>query len=181
MLIGDWYKSNHSTLKYTLDSGRCLLPDGVLINGRGWNGNTFTVNRGKTYRFRVSNVGLTTSLNIRIQGHRMKLVELEGSHTLQNSYSSFDVHLSQSCSFLVTAESPISLPWTTISPSRLGSLTECLPPLRYDPALQQFLGENRTAGPPPGGPTIQIDSSMNQARSVRYSRFIFLLERCSCP
>ncbi|KAJ0978365.1 hypothetical protein J5N97_013839 [Dioscorea zingiberensis] len=57
-------------------------------------------NNSKTYRFRISNVGLTTCLNIRFQGHTMKLVEVEGSHTLQNTYSSLDVCLSQSYSVL---------------------------------------------------------------------------------
>nr|CAD1819218.1 unnamed protein product [Ananas comosus var. bracteatus] len=94
LLIGDWFKANHTDLKYILDSGRNLpFPDSLLINGRAWNGNTFTVEQGRTYRFRITNVGLSTSLNIRFQGHMMKLVEVEGSHTLQNSFSSLDVHL----------------------------------------------------------------------------------------
>ena len=61
---------------------------------------------GKTYRFRITNVGLATSLNIRFQGHTMKLVEVEGSHTMQTTYSSLDVHLGQSYSVLLTADQP---------------------------------------------------------------------------
>lgn len=61
---------------------------------------------GKTYRFRISNVGLTTSINFRIQGHKMLLVEVEGIHTLQNTYDSLDIHLGQSYSVLVTADQP---------------------------------------------------------------------------
>nr|GMC70577.1 L-ascorbate oxidase homolog [Ipomoea batatas] len=47
MLAGDWFKQNHTALKGTLDDGHELpLPDGILINGRGSNGYTFTVDQG---------------------------------------------------------------------------------------------------------------------------------------
>ncbi|KAE8696741.1 hypothetical protein F3Y22_tig00110647pilonHSYRG00119 [Hibiscus syriacus] len=69
VLAGDWYKRNHYVLRRFLDSGHNLpFPDGLIINGRGWNGYTFTVDSGRTYRFRVSNVGIATSINFRIQG-----------------------------------------------------------------------------------------------------------------
>lgn len=97
VLAGDWYKRGHQRLRHILDGGRSLpAPDGLLINGRGWNGYQFEVDQGKTYRFRISNVGLTTSINFRIQGHIMRLVEVEGSHTVQNAYNSLDLHLGQS-------------------------------------------------------------------------------------
>ncbi|CAA6658181.1 unnamed protein product [Spirodela intermedia] len=151
VLAGDWFKANHTSLKAILDSGRNLpYPDGLLINGRGWNGNTFTVDQGRTYRFRISNVGLTQSINIRFEGHSMKLVEVEGSHTLQNTYSSLDVHLGQSYSVLVTADQPVRDYYIVVS-SRFS--TRCSQPQR------------RT----PGGPTIQIDYSLNQARSIRWN------------
>ncbi|THU61919.1 hypothetical protein C4D60_Mb07t28320 [Musa balbisiana] len=164
LLIGDWFKANHSTLKYVLDSGRDLpFPDGVLINGRGWNGNTFTVQQGRTYRFRISNVGLTESLNIRIQGHAMKLVEVEGSHTLQNTYSSLDLHLGQSCSVLVTADQPAMDYYIVVSTRFTSKVLSTTAILRYSNS------GGTTAGPPPGGPTIQIDWSLNQARSIRWN------------
>ncbi|KAF3598831.1 hypothetical protein F2Q69_00033681 [Brassica cretica] len=44
LLAGDWYKTNHYVLRRLLEAGRNIpFPDGVLINGRGWGGNTFTV------------------------------------------------------------------------------------------------------------------------------------------
>ena len=37
-------------LKGILDSGNDLpMPDGLLINGQGWNGNRFTVDQGKSH------------------------------------------------------------------------------------------------------------------------------------
>ena len=110
VLIGDWYTKSHSTLKKFLDSGRSIArPDGVLINGRiakgdGTDEPLFTMKPEKTYKYRICNVGLKTSLNFRIQGHTMKLVEMEGSHTVQNVYQSLDVHVGQCFSVLVTAD-----------------------------------------------------------------------------
>uniref|UniRef100_A0A0A0K1K9 Uncharacterized protein n=1 Tax=Cucumis sativus TaxID=3659 RepID=A0A0A0K1K9_CUCSA len=44
VLAGDWYSKNHTDLRAILDGGSDLpSPDGLLINGRGLNGNTFTV------------------------------------------------------------------------------------------------------------------------------------------
>ncbi|XP_074570358.1 L-ascorbate oxidase homolog [Curcuma longa] len=154
LLIGDWFKANHTDLRYMLDSGRDLpFPDGLLINGRGQYGNTFTVEQGKTYRFRISNVGLATSLNVRIQGHTMLLVEVEGSHTLQNTYSSFDLHLGQSCSFLVTADQPPKDYLIAVSSRFISTVLSTTAVFRYSNS------GGKSAGPPPGGPTM-IDWSL---------------------
>ncbi|XP_058098418.1 L-ascorbate oxidase homolog [Magnolia sinica] len=162
ILIGDWYKTNHTALKAILDRGKRLrFPDGILINGRGSNGVSFTVEQGKTYRFRISNVGLQNSLNFRIQGHKMKLVEVEGTHTVQTTYSSLDVHVGQSYSVLVTADQPGQDYYIVVS-SRFTN-----PILTATGVLHYSNSAGPVSGPPPGGPTIQIDWSLNQARSIR--------------
>ncbi|KAE9449767.1 hypothetical protein C3L33_18341, partial [Rhododendron williamsianum] len=103
LLIGDWFKTSHKALQQFLDSGKALpFPDGVLINSQTQP--TFTGDLGKTYMFRISNIGLSTSFNFRIQGHTIKLVEVEGSHVVQNTYESLDVHVGQSLSVLVTLD-----------------------------------------------------------------------------
>ncbi|PQQ06227.1 L-ascorbate oxidase homolog [Prunus yedoensis var. nudiflora] len=110
VLIGDWYTKSHTQLKKLLESGRSMArPEGVLINGKSSKGDgkdepLFVMKPGKTYKYRICNVGLKNSLNFRIQGHSMTLVEMEGSHTVQNTYDSFDVHLGQCFSVLVTAD-----------------------------------------------------------------------------
>ncbi|KAL6275100.1 hypothetical protein ACE6H2_018701 [Prunus campanulata] len=110
VLIGDWYTKSHTQLKKLLDSGRSMArPEGVLINGKSSKGDgkdepLFVMKPGKTYKYRICNVGLKNSLNFRIQGHSMTLVEMEGSHTVQNTYDSIDVHLGQCFSVLVTAD-----------------------------------------------------------------------------
>lgn len=164
LLIGDWYNANHTDLRYMLDSGKALgFPDGVLINGRSWNGYTFTVQPGKTYRFRISNVGLATSLNIRFQGHTMKLVEVEGSHTMQTAYSSLDVHLGQSYSVLLTADQP-GLDYPIVVSTRFATKI-----ISTTAILHYTNSAGKAPGPLPGGPTIQIDWSLNQARSIRWN------------
>ncbi|XP_056166007.1 L-ascorbate oxidase homolog isoform X2 [Syzygium oleosum] len=109
VLIGDWYSKSHTELRKYLDAGRPLArPNSVLINGQTGKGKDvkplFTMKPGKTYKYRICNVGLKNSLNFRIQGHQMKLVEMEGSHTVQNTYDSLDVHVGQCYSVLVTAD-----------------------------------------------------------------------------
>ena len=110
VIIGDWYTKSHSTLRKFLDSGRSLgRPDGVLINGKTAKGDgsdapMYTMKPGKTYKYRICNVGLKDSLNFRIQGHSLELVETEGSHTVQNTYDSLDVHVGQCFTVLVTAD-----------------------------------------------------------------------------
>ncbi|XVF40705.1 hypothetical protein PTKIN_Ptkin01aG0136500 [Pterospermum kingtungense] len=164
VLAGDWYKRNHYVLRRFLDSGHNLpFPDGLLINGRGWNGYTFTVDPGRTYRFRVSNVGLTTSINFRIQGHKLKLIEVEGSHTLQNTYTSFDIHLGQSCSFLVTADQ-VPQDYYVVVSSRFTRRV-----LTTTAILHYSNSKKGVSGPVPGAPTFQIAPSVQQARSIRWN------------
>ncbi|KAF2284933.1 hypothetical protein GH714_032678 [Hevea brasiliensis] len=162
ILAGDWFKRNHTDLRAILDGGTDLpFPHGLLINGRGSNGYTFTVDQGKTYRFRISNVGLTTSLNFRIQGHKMLLVEVEGTHTLQNTYDSLDIHLGQSYSVLVTADQPAQDYNIVISTRFTTQVLTTTSILHYSNSA------GSVSGPPPGGPTTQIDWSLEQARSLR--------------
>ncbi|CAN8269389.1 unnamed protein product [Cochlearia groenlandica] len=110
ILINDWYTKSHTALKTFLDSGRILgSPDGVLINGKSGkvgakNEPLFVMKPGKTYKYRICNVGFKSTLNFRIQGHKMKLVEMEGSHVIQNDYDSLDVHVGQCFAVLVTAD-----------------------------------------------------------------------------
>jgi len=164
LLIGDWYKTNHSILRRTLDVGRPLgQPDAVLINGRGLpNQESITVDQGKTYRLRISNVGLSSSLNFRIQGHKMKLVEVEGSHTVQNVYDSLDIHVGQSYSVLVTADQPPQDYYIVAS-------TRFITPVLSTTGIFHYSNsQKQVSGSIPGGPT-EIGWSLNQARSIRWN------------
>ncbi|XVE48788.1 hypothetical protein DITRI_Ditri01bG0030900 [Diplodiscus trichospermus] len=162
VLIGDWFKTDHRQLKATLDGGHKLpFPDGILMNGHGPNGAFFEVEQGKTYRFRISNVGLQNSLNFRIQGHKMKLVEVEGTHTVQTIYESLDVHVGQSYSVLVTMDQAAQDFYIVASTRFTDKMLTTTATLHYSNSNKPV------SGTIPGGPTDQIDWSLNQARSIR--------------
>ncbi|KAL6012548.1 hypothetical protein ACLOJK_003037 [Asimina triloba] len=163
LLIGDWYKYNHKVLRRLLDSGRSLpFPDGILINGQSQS-SSFTGEPGKTYRFRISNVGLSTSFNFRIQGHSLKLVEVEGSHTIQNYYSSLDVHVGQSVSVLVKLDQQPKDYYIVASTRFTRKILTTTAVLHYSNSRASV------SGPLPLGPTYQMHWSMKQARTIRWN------------
>ncbi|OMO56753.1 Multicopper oxidase, type 1 [Corchorus capsularis] len=162
LLIGDWYKTSHKTLQQTLDSGKSLpFPDGVLINGQTQN--TFTGDQGKTYMFRISNVGLSTSLNFRIQGHTMKLVEVEGSHVIQNMYDSLDVHVGQSVTVLVTLNQQPKDYYIVASTRFTRNVLTATAVLHYSNS------QAAVSGPLPVAPVSGFHWSMQQARTYRWN------------
>ncbi|GMP28117.1 hypothetical protein CsSME_00003795 [Camellia sinensis var. sinensis] len=112
--------------------------------------------------FRISNVGLSTAFNFRIQNHTMKLVEVEGSHVIQNTYDSLDVHVGQSLSVLVTLDqSPKD--YYIVASSRFTKHV-----LIATAVLHYTNSQTQVSGPVPAGPTYQIHWSMKQARTLRY-------------
>ncbi|OMP05441.1 Multicopper oxidase, type 1 [Corchorus capsularis] len=113
VLIGDWYLKSYKEIRSMLKNSTMaydISPDKMLMNGKGSSIDadskifeTFTVTKGKTYRFRISNVGTAWSFNFAIKEHKMVLVEVEGSYVNQITVENLDVHVGQSYSVLVTA------------------------------------------------------------------------------
>ncbi|GAA0162278.1 oxidase [Lithospermum erythrorhizon] len=162
LLVGDWYVAGHKALQRTLDSGKSLRsPDGLLINGQAQG--TFSGDQGKTYMFRISNMGLSTSINFRIQGHQMKLVEVEGSHVLQAMYDSLDIHVGQSVSILVTLNQP-SKDYYIVASTRFTK-----PVLTVTGVLHYSNSHTPVSGPVPPAPSGQMHWSMQQARTYRWN------------
>ncbi|KAK8948828.1 Monocopper oxidase-like protein SKU5 [Platanthera zijinensis] len=182
IFIGDWYTKDHKELRKILDEGSELgMPDGVLFNGLGpfrYNESivpggivhaTINVEPGKTYRLRVHNVGISTSLNFRIQNHNMLLVETEGSYTVQQNYTSMDIHVGQSYSFLVTMDQNASSDYYVVASARF--VNETIRKQVTGVAILHYSNSQGSAsGPLPDGP-IEDDTyfSMNQARSIRWN------------
>nr|KJB37594.1 hypothetical protein B456_006G212500 [Gossypium raimondii] len=183
ILIGDWYTRNH-TVSEALDAGKGLgMPDGVLINGKGpyrYNDTLVpdgieyeTINvhpGGKTYRLRVHNVGISTSLNFRIQSHNLLLAESEGSYTVQQNYTSLDIHVGQSYSFLLTTDQNASSDYYIVASARFVNESQWkrvtgVAILRYSNS------KGKASGPLPDPPQDDFDKtfSMNQARSIRWN------------
>ncbi|KAJ0257460.1 Aldehyde dehydrogenase domain-containing protein [Hirschfeldia incana] len=160
VLIGDWYKTDHKALRAQLDNGGKLPPpDGILINGLS-SGATLNIQPGNTYRLRISNVGLQNSLNFRIQNHEMKLVEVEGTHTLQNVYSSLDVHVGQSYSVLITANQPAKDYYIVVSSRFTPKVLTTTGVLHYNNSA------GPVSGPIPAAPA-GMSWSFSQARTIR--------------
>ncbi|XP_052185030.1 monocopper oxidase-like protein SKU5 [Diospyros lotus] len=181
IMIGDWYTQNHSALRATLGAGEDLgMPDGVLINGKGpyqYNATlvpdgidyeTINVDPGKTYRIRVHNVGVSTCLNFRIQNHNLLLAETEGHYTTQQNYTSLDIHVGQSYSFLVTMDQNASSDYYIVASARFvnQSLWQRVTGVAI---LHYSNSQGKAAGPLPDPPNDFYDTSfaVNQALSIR--------------
>ncbi|TVU01209.1 hypothetical protein EJB05_53336 [Eragrostis curvula] len=181
LFIGDWYKKNHTDLRKMLDDGKELgMPDGVLMNGKGpykYNDSlvpdgieyeTIKVEPGKTYRFRVHNVGVSTSLNFRIQNHNLAIVETEGSYTMKQNFTNLDIHVGQSYSFLVTMDQNASSDYYIVASPRF--VNESVWARVTGVAILQYSNsKGKASGPLPDPPNDEYDKtfSMNQARSIR--------------
>ncbi|CAI9771837.1 unnamed protein product [Fraxinus pennsylvanica] len=181
IMIGDWYTRNHTALRKALDGGKALgMPDGVLINGKGpyrYNSTfvpdgidyeTINVDPGKTYRIRVHNVGISTCLNFRIQNHNLLLAETEGYYTSQQNYTSLDIHVGQSYSFLVTMDQNASSDYYIVASARFvnQSLWQRVTGVAV---LHYSNSKGKAAGPLPDPPNDVYDTSysLNQAMSIR--------------
>ncbi|XP_016483423.1 monocopper oxidase-like protein SKS1 [Nicotiana tabacum] len=181
IIIGDWYTRDHKALRKDLDAGKQLgMPDGVLINGKGpfrYNTTyvpdgidyeTINVNPGKTYRVRVHNVGVSTCLNFRIQNHNLLLVETEGYYTSQQNYTSVDIHVGQSYTFLVTMDQNASSDYYIVASPRFvnQSLWQKVTGVAV---LHYSNSKGNAAGPLPDPPNDAYDTSyaLNQAMSIR--------------
>lgn len=113
--------------------------------------------------FRISNVGLKTTVNFRIQGHKMKLVEVEGSHVIQNLYDSFDVHVGQSLSILVTLDQSPKDYYIVASTRFMTTVLTTTSVLHYTNS------QTPVSGAVPAGPSDQFEWSVMQARTIRYT------------
>uniref|UniRef100_A0A0E0LRB7 Monocopper oxidase-like protein SKU5 n=1 Tax=Oryza punctata TaxID=4537 RepID=A0A0E0LRB7_ORYPU len=182
LFIGDWYTKSHVELKKMLDDGKDFgIPDGILINGKGpysydntlvpegLQHETVGVEPGKTYRFRVHNVGTSTSLNFRIQNHNMRLVEAEGTYTYQQNYTNLDIHVRQSYSFLVTMDQNASTDYYIVASPRFVLNESRWHDVNGVAVLQYSNSKGRASGPLPDGPNdfYYKSYSMDQARSIK--------------
>ncbi|XP_077226991.1 monocopper oxidase-like protein SKU5 isoform X2 [Tasmannia lanceolata] len=182
LLISDWYTKGYKDMRNDLQEGNDLgIPDGVLFNGLGpyrYNDSlvpagisyeTISVEPGKTYRFRVHNVGISTSLNFRIQNHNLLLVETEGSYTVQQNYTNMDIHVGQSYSFLVTMDQIASSDYYVVASARFFNSTDWARVTGV--AILHYSNSQGPASGPLPDPPNEYDTyfSMNQARSIRWN------------
>ncbi|KAL9165303.1 hypothetical protein ABFS82_06G162800 [Erythranthe guttata] len=173
LLIGDWYQQSFKDVR--VNGGYGYLTDWILMNGKGpfidpLTGayESFNVSQGKSYRFRISNVGNMWSFNFRIQNHTMLLVETEGSYTNQITLNSLDVHVGQSYSVLVAANQ-IPGDYYIVATPKWVNLTN--PNATAAVGLLHYDNSNTTVnGLLPTGPDpFDIGFSLDQARSITWN------------
>ncbi|XP_051121484.1 monocopper oxidase-like protein SKS1 [Andrographis paniculata] len=180
IFIGDWYTRSYKDLRSALDNGEDLgMPDGVLINGKGpyrYNTSvpadikyeTINVDPGKTYRLRVHNVGSSTCLNFRIQNHSLVLVETEGYYTTQQTYTSMDICVGQSYTFLVSMDQNATSDYYIVASARFVNQT-VWQRVTGVAILHYSNSQGPATGPLPAPPDdfYYQSYSMNQALSIR--------------
>ncbi|XP_040968278.1 monocopper oxidase-like protein SKU5 isoform X2 [Gossypium hirsutum] len=178
LLIGDWYLKSYKEIRSLISNNSTAndsSPDKILMNGKGsYFDNdsrvfeSFTVTKGKTYWFRISNVGTAWSVNFRIQNHRMVLVETEGSYVNQMALDSLDVHVGQSYSVLVTADQEEQDYYIVAAPKQINATGTSnligVAVLRYGNSVIPPRGAL-----PPGPDPFNIQFSVNQAKSIRWN------------
>lgn len=125
---------------------------------------------GKAYRIRVINVGVSTCLNFQIQSHNLLLAEAEGHYTSQQNYSSFDIHVGQSYSFLVTMDQNASTDYYIVASPRFVNQSTWQR-VTGVAILHYSKSKGQASGPLPDPPNDMYDPSfaLNQAMSIRYN------------
>ena len=117
-------------------------------------------------------MGTAWSVNFRIQGHKMVVVETEGSYVDQIELDSLDVHVGQSYSVLVTANQSVEDYYIVASPklhnnnndnnaSDISSLVG-ISVLHYENSTSSANG-SLPSGPDP----FDLNFSINQAKYIR--------------
>ncbi|RWR91985.1 monocopper oxidase-like protein SKU5 [Cinnamomum micranthum f. kanehirae] len=190
LLIGDWYNTSYKRLVIFNDDKihdvllqdsritagqKHINPQYILFNGKPpynntWGGRheSFTITKGKTYRFRISNVGRELSFNFRIQNHQMALVETEGSYTNKITLNSLDVHVGQSYSILVTANQASADYYIVATPTQVD--TKDFPDTMGVGILHYSDSTTPATGCLPSGPDpLDRQFSVNQANSIRWN------------
>jgi iron transport multicopper oxidase len=106
MTFSDWYHKEMKDaipdfLTYKNPTGAEPIPQSALIND-SQNG-TIKFEAGKTYRLRFINIGAFATFHIWIEGHDMRVIELDGVYTEEYTVPGLDLAVAQRVSVLVTA------------------------------------------------------------------------------
>lgn len=114
-------------------------------------------------------MGISTTLNFRIQNHNLLLVETEGYYTTQLNFTNFDIHAGQSYSFLLSTDQNASTDYYIVASARF--VNESLWQKVTGVAVLHYTNsKGAVTGPLPIPPDdfYNKEFSMNQARTVRF-------------
>ena len=111
LTISDWYHEQISTLmksfiSYTNPTGAEPVPDAALMNDT--QNLTVAVQPGKTYMFRIINVGAFAGQYLWFEGHTMRIVEVDGIYTEAADAEMIYITAAQRYSVLITMKNDTS-------------------------------------------------------------------------
>ncbi|KAK4122896.1 multicopper oxidase [Parathielavia appendiculata] len=111
MTVSDWYHEQmHGLLSWFMSkanpTGAEPVPNSALLNDT--QNLTVPLQPGKTYLFRMVNIGAFAGQYVWFEGHNMTIVEVDGVYTHPAEASMIYLSAAQRCSFLVTARNDTS-------------------------------------------------------------------------
>ncbi len=111
MTLSDWYHNLMPDLMKTFISvknptGAEPVPNGALMNDT--QNLTSLVEPGKTYMFRIINIGAFASQYLWFEGHTMQIVEVDGVYTEPAEADMIYLTPAQRCSVLITTKNDTS-------------------------------------------------------------------------
>ncbi|KAG8405236.1 hypothetical protein J3458_021901 [Metarhizium acridum] len=111
LTLSDWYHDEISTLmpkflSKTNPTGAEPVPNAALMNDT--QNLTISVQPGKTYLFRVVNIGAFAGQYLWFEGHKMRIVEVDGVYTKDAEAEMIYISAAQRVSFLLTTKSEAS-------------------------------------------------------------------------
>jgi iron transport multicopper oxidase len=106
MSVSDWYHDEIQTLipmflNRANPTGAEPVPNSVLLNDT--QNLTVSIEPGKTYLFRMVNIGAFAGQYVWFENHTMTIVEVDGIYTEPAEANMIYLAAAQRCSFLITA------------------------------------------------------------------------------
>ncbi|OAQ73054.2 iron transport multicopper oxidase FET3 precursor [Pochonia chlamydosporia 170] len=135
LTLSDWYHDEIATLipqflSKTNPTGAEPVPNAALMNDT--QNITVSVQPGKTYMFRVVNIGAFAGQYLWIEGHKIRIVEVDGVYTKDAEAEMVYIAAAQRVSFLLTTKNETSANYPIVA-SMDTTLFDTLPPeLNYN-------------------------------------------------
>jgi FtsP/CotA-like multicopper oxidase with cupredoxin domain len=134
--INDWFHEPGTQILASLEKGAPMkgmtmgggamgaAPDlgdvpfrSALINGKGRSGasksplEVFAVKPKQRVRFRLANIGSTFEMRVRLDGHRMTVIAVDGIPTVPSTVDSVRLDLGERCDVIVEMNQPVGNYW----------------------------------------------------------------------
>ena len=134
LTLSDWYHDEMPGLidffiSYANPTGAEPVPNSALINDT--QNLTVSIEPGKTYFFRMTNIGAFAGQYFWIEGHEMTIIELDGVYTEPAKAKMIYLTAAQRCGFLVTARKDASANFAMVGSMDEVCVANCAPPGRW--------------------------------------------------